>query len=324
MQILFGILNVALLGLLIFGAFSFKRKFILYSTIGIMASNVLSNIIYLFTDTYTNPFSTIVNTLLSLLPFLAITFITYCKIYKKDIAFPKHTRFIPAILLICSNFLSNIATSIIHNLSESNTTVGVNVLSSIISSILPAFLLVLLTSRILSEPKPKKEIPNGEYIDLFKHILLLIFTFGIYYLVWIYKTTIYTNNCHNEEYRNPTNKLLLCIFVPFYSIYWVYKTAQRIDKLAKQIGTSSDIATISLILALFVPIVAPIIMQSKINELLKPATHKVAQEPATSTNTTAQNTSSVADELLKFKNLLDQGAITQEEYDKKKTELLNL
>lgn len=32
---------------------------------------------------------------------------------------------------------------------------------------------------------------------------------------------------------------------------------------------------------------------------------------------------STADELLKFKNLLDQGAITQEEYDKKKTELLN-
>lgn len=228
--------------------------------------------------------------------------------------FPKQTRLIPGIFLICSNFLSNIATSIIHNLSNSNKTIASNGLSSIIISIFPAFLLVLLTSRILSEPKPKEEISNGEYIDLFKLILLLIFTFGIYYLFWIYKTTIYTNNCHNEEYRNPTNKLLLCIFVPFYSIYWVYKTAQRIDKLAKQIGISSDIATVSLILALFVPIVAPIIMQSKINELLK---------PAISINATTQNALSVADELLKFKNLLDQGAITQEEFDKKKTELLN-
>ncbi|OUO70412.1 hypothetical protein B5F64_06265 [Thomasclavelia spiroformis] len=33
---------------------------------------------------------------------------------------------------------------------------------------------------------------------------------------------------------------------------------------------------------------------------------------------------SVADEILKFKKLLDMGAITEEEYNKKKEELLNL
>ncbi len=36
----------------------------------------------------------------------------------------------------------------------------------------------------------------------------------------------------------------------------------------------------------------------------------------------SQPTSSVADELLKFKNLLDMGAISQEDFDKKKKELL--
>ena len=35
-------------------------------------------------------------------------------------------------------------------------------------------------------------------------------------------------------------------------------------------------------------------------------------------------TSSVADEILKFKQLLDMGAITQEEYDAKKAELLSI
>lgn len=38
--------------------------------------------------------------------------------------------------------------------------------------------------------------------------------------------------------------------------------------------------------------------------------------------TASQPSSSVADELLKFKNLLDMGVITQEEFDKKKKELL--
>lgn len=37
---------------------------------------------------------------------------------------------------------------------------------------------------------------------------------------------------------------------------------------------------------------------------------------------TKHQTTSIADEVLKFKNLLDQGAITQEEYDAKKAELL--
>lgn len=39
---------------------------------------------------------------------------------------------------------------------------------------------------------------------------------------------------------------------------------------------------------------------------------------------TSSAASSTADELLKYKNLLDLGAISQEEYDKKKSQLLNL
>ena len=39
---------------------------------------------------------------------------------------------------------------------------------------------------------------------------------------------------------------------------------------------------------------------------------------------TSNHTISNADELKKYKELLDSGAITQEEYDKKKKELLNL
>lgn len=40
--------------------------------------------------------------------------------------------------------------------------------------------------------------------------------------------------------------------------------------------------------------------------------------------TVADNNISVADEIKKFKELLDIGAITEDEYNSKKTELLNL
>ena len=47
--------------------------------------------------------------------------------------------------------------------------------------------------------------------------------------------------------------------------------------------------------------------------------------PYTNTNTTANNISnSGADEILKYKNLLDQGILTQEEFDAKKKQILGL
>ena len=106
------------------------------------------------------------------------------------------------------------------------------------------------------------------FISLGKHICLLLFTFGIWQLMWIYKMTAFTNVAEGEPKRDPTKKLLLCIFVPFYLIYWTYKTALRIDAIAKGKGVLSDLGTVSLILAIFVPIIPPILLQDKTNAIL--------------------------------------------------------
>lgn len=108
------------------------------------------------------------------------------------------------------------------------------------------------------------------YCGLVKHILLLLFTCGIWLYIWIYRVTGYTNNVQGEENRNPTNKLLLCLFVPFYVIYWMYKTAQRLDKMAAAKNIPSDLSTLCLILAIFVPIIPPILMQDKLNAIVAP------------------------------------------------------
>lgn len=117
-----------------------------------------------------------------------------------------------------------------------------------------------------------------------------------------------------KEKRNPVKKLLLFMFVPFYSIYWIYKSAERIDILANKKGVESNIATACLLLALLFPIIALIVMQSKINKICNLGTEN---------NEGAANNSStnVSETLKMYKDLLDQGAITQEDYDiiKKKT-----
>lgn len=133
-----------------------------------------------------------------------------------------------------------------------------------------------------------------------------------------------------EENRNPTNKLLLCLFVPFYVIYWMYKTAQRLDKMAAAKNIPSDLSTLCLILAIFVPIIPPILMQDKLNAIVAPTAAPaayaapaapVAPAPAPAAPTSV---SEAADDLLKLKELLDAGILTQEEFDAKKKQLLGL
>lgn len=109
--------------------------------------------------------------------------------------------------------------------------------------------------------------PDG-YCSMVKHVLLLIFTFGIWQLIWIYRTTRYLNCVTAEPPRNPTTKLLLCMFVPFYIIYWMYKHAKYIDILAAEKGIPSDIGALCLVLEFFVPIVPPILMQDKLNTIV--------------------------------------------------------
>ncbi len=168
---------------------------------------------------------------------------------------------------------------------------------------------------------------NEMYIDLALHVILLLATCGIWQLIWIYRTTKALNKCQGEEYRDPAYKLLLCMFIPFYYIYWTYKSAQRVDKMYAQCGTTSDIATLCLILSIFIGIVPPILIQMKINGLAdkhaganEPQPQKTVQETPKATESNID----VAEEIRKFKELLDNGASTQEEYEAKKKQLLDI
>ena len=155
---------------------------------------------------------------------------------------------------------------------------------------------------------------GSEYcVSLGKHICLLIFTFGIWQLIWTYQVTKFTNADDSEPYRNPTSKLLLCLFIPFYIIYWTYKTAVRIDNIAKSRGIQSDIGTVCLILAIFVPFVPPILMQDKVNQIF-------TTKPEDPKNDEAKAIKSIE----KYKALLDSGMITEEEFNAKKKQLLGI
>ena len=168
-------------------------------------------------------------------------------------------------------------------------------------------------------------VPEEEgYCGLVKHVLLLLFTFGVWYLIWIYKMTAYLNRVEDEEPRNPTTKLLLCMFIPFYSIYWVYKSAHRIDKLANRKGIQSDLSPLCLILAIFVGIIPPILMQDKINTITTTKAGFKAKQDSAQDSAVASTQHNIVEELRQIKELFDSGVITQEEFDAKKKQILGL
>lgn len=187
-------------------------------------------------------------------------------------------------------------------------------------------IIILLISFMTSQKEitfPASSTAYGKsYKSLVPHVLLLLFTCGIYYLVWIYRTTDSLNACKNEEYRNPVNKLLLCMFVPFYSIYWTYKSAHRIDTLGYEKGIQGDTATLSLILSLFVPILPPILMQSKLNSVIM--ADRVSPAVATAMQYAAKPVDNGYNDLEKLKELYDKGVITEEEFTEKKKQVLGI
>lgn len=168
------------------------------------------------------------------------------------------------------------------------------------------------------------DLPTGAYCDLFRHTLLLVFTFGIWHLIWIYRTTRYLNQQGEAPFRNPTTKLLLCLFVPFYYVYWTYRSAQQIDRLAREIGYPADLTLPCLILSLFVPILSAVLLQDKLNELADSALLEDQDLEPPSPILQIQDYQDAAEALRTFKALLDEGILTQEEFAAKKKQILGL
>lgn len=122
-------------------------------------------------------------------------------------------------------------------------------------------------------------ITTNGYYDMRKHVLLLILTFGIWELIWVYRMTAYLNNTEDFEKRSPKNQLLLFIFIPFYSVYWYYQSAKRVDKLAEFAGITSDTTILCVVLSLaryfissLIGIAPPIIIQNQLNKFSKKPT----------------------------------------------------
>jgi len=168
---------------------------------------------------------------------------------------------------------------------------------------------------------------KDEYVPTSNLVLFSIITLGIYALMWVYKIT--------DKYKEPEKSsgltLLAFILVPFYFIYWFYTYSSKIDEASKRIGYAEDsIAVISTVLPIIaLSLISMVIMQSKINRRLEKENCDI-DSTINSLNTNAlpedmakESEISVERKLKNFKDLLDEGLITEEYYEKKVDGILN-
>jgi len=169
-----------------------------------------------------------------------------------------------ALMMLISGFIINYMAAF----SESYL-IAADSINRLLSPMITATLTVLFVNLFDSPKREAYPHDHAMHCGLFKHIMLLLFTFGIWLLIWNYRVTAYLNCVPGESKRSPGAQLLLCMFVPFYGIYWTYKSAQRIDILAKTANVLSDLAVPCLILEFFIPVIPPVLMQDKINRIIE-------------------------------------------------------
>ncbi|WP_175558974.1 DUF4234 domain-containing protein [Sanguibacter gelidistatuariae] len=82
--------------------------------------------------------------------------------------------------------------------------------------------------------------PSGKTRSPIGVFLLSIITLGIYGIVWYYKVNVELRNFNSSIRVNPTNMILLYIFVPYFSYFSIYCTGQRIQQAQAAAGLPTN------------------------------------------------------------------------------------
>ena len=183
---------------------------------------------------------------------------------------------------------------------------------------------------------------------LLMDVVLMFFTFGIYFYIWQYRVTKYMNSQTGEK-MSPAAQVLLSFFFPPYVAVWGYLMASRLKKLAAERnykifdGFEFVYAVLCLIIPMFHFIMldyfllkynqTPIVEEEPIEEDDEEpfgsstefsTVQEVFEEEEPEVIKPVEPHVGLVDELREYKELLDRGDITEEEFEKKKKELLGL
>jgi len=101
-----------------------------------------------------------------------------------------------------------------------------------------------------------------QHRNLLKMAFLLLITVGFYFLYWLYETKEEINTLGG------TIPSLWSAILPFFNIYFCYRYAQDFVKYIQR-KEDTGLVIIFFLLLLFVPIVAPFVIQNELNNFAR-------------------------------------------------------
>ena len=104
------------------------------------------------------------------------------------------------------------------------------------------------------------------YCSVARLLFLSLITFGIWALVWIWRSTAVLKPWEEKHPRRPWLETLCCLLLPCYAVYWTYKSAQLCEKALADEPDSRFPLFCTLFGALLPP-VGMCLLQGKVNEL---------------------------------------------------------
>jgi len=107
-----------------------------------------------------------------------------------------------------------------------------------------------------------------EYNSIAKVIFFTIITLGIWNLIWVFNVTKNLNKVEATANRKPVTELLLCMFLPLYYIYWLYKTAENVELYGAQSGKQFRLSILCLAFSVIMPLLSVVLIQDKINSIV--------------------------------------------------------
>lgn len=183
---------------------------------------------------------------------------------------------------------------------------------------------------------------NSELVQVLIHTLLMVVTCGLYYFYWVYKVTKFVNEEYTDEKPlwPPLAHILLMFFFQPYSVIWSFLVAARFKKAAdyKGMATFNGFEIAFTVLSIILPFLNFAMLDYYI-EKYKRFEDSDANEHDEATDFDGYNTEfttveevfeteephmGAVEEIRQYKELLDQGIITQEEFDAKKKQILDL
>jgi hypothetical protein len=168
-------------------------------------------------------------------------------------------------------------------------------------------------------------IQNQSSVDknIALNVILSIVTFGLYFYIWIYKIAFRIKE-KKDDSQDPLVTVLLSIFIPFYTIYWIYKVSTLInDHYQKRNGGEAINVSLTVLISVFsLSLVSLVLIEDSLSTSVLKSNDGEPTFVKSNTPNSSKGSNDVFKQLELLSEIFKKGVISEQEYLSKKEDLL--